>query len=117
MMKISSQWNGCPVEVKLKAHTKPVMRWPYPVPQAHKTIFRDKIKRLLNTNILQSLTKSEWGSPSFGIPQKDNAIFIISDFCIVNKLIKPKPYALLCIRNILAKFCFATTLDLHNGFF
>ena len=50
--------------------------------------------RLVKLGVLEKVQQSEWGSPTFIIPKKDNKIRFISDFRRLNAKLKRKPYPL-----------------------
>ncbi len=65
-------------------------------------------------------TASEWASPSFIKPKKNDEVCFIADFREVNKRLVRKPYPLLIIQKIVQEllgFMFATALDLNMGYY
>jgi hypothetical protein len=70
--------------------------------------------------VLTPVQDSEWGTPVFIIPKKDDTVCFITDYRKVNKLIKRKPYPLPYIANMLQElegFQFASALDLNMGYY
>ena len=66
------------------------------------------------------MNRSEWQSPSFLIPKKDETVRFISDFRELNLLIKRKPYPLPKIQELLLQlegFKYGSTLDLNMGYY
>ena len=63
---------------------------------------------------------SEWASPSFIQPKKNDKVCFLTDFREVNKRLVRKPYPLPIIQKILQEllgFMFATALDLNMGYY
>ena len=70
--------------------------------------------------MLEFQPASEWASPSFIIPKKDNTVHFISDFREVNKRLVRKPFPIPKISTVLQElegFTFATALDLNMGYY
>ncbi len=78
------------------------------------------MKRLCDLGVLEFQPASEWASPSFIIPKKDNTVCWISDFREVNKCLVRKPFPIPKISTVLQElegFTFATALDLNMGYY
>ena len=63
---------------------------------------------------------SEWASPSFITPKKDNTVCFISDFREVNKRLVRKRFPIPTISTVLQElegFTLATALDLNMGYY
>ena len=58
---------------------------PFPVPKSSKATTIKELKRLCDLGVLEFQPASEWASPSFIIPEKDNTVNFISNFREVNK--------------------------------
>jgi hypothetical protein len=67
-------WNTEPVFFELKEGTKPYHGWPFPVPRVHKDTIVKELNRLCDLGLLEFQPASEWMSPSFIIPKKDNTV-------------------------------------------
>jgi hypothetical protein len=70
--------------------------------------------------VLEFQPASEWVSPSFIIPKKDNTVCFISDFREVNKRLVRKLFPIPKICTVLQElegFTFATSLDLNMGYY
>ena len=70
--------------------------------------------------VLEFQPASEWASPSFIIPKKDNTVRFISDFRELNKRLVRKPFPIPKISTVLQElegFTFATALDLNMGYY
>ena len=63
---------------------------------------------------------SEWSLPSFAIPKKNQTIWFVTDFRVLNTMLKRKPYPLLIIHEIIQTmglFKYATYVDLNMGYY
>ena len=63
---------------------------------------------------------SEWASPTFIIPKKDNTVWVASNFREINKRIMRKPFPIPKISTVLQElegFTYATVLDLNMGYY
>ena len=81
------KWKGPPIDIRLKPNTKPYHTKAYRVPQAYQKVFREEIQRLVDIGTLSPIFYSEWASPTFCIPKKDQRIRIVSDFRVLNSCI------------------------------
>ncbi len=113
-------WKLPPVSFELKEGMKPYHGRPYPIPHKHKAVLMKEIKQLCNIGVLEWQPSSQWASPTFIIPKKDNTVGTISDFRELNKRIVRKPYPIPKISTILQElegFTYATDLDLNMGYY
>eukprot|EP00804_Cyclotella_cryptica_P010824 CCRYP_008760-RA/>CCRYP_008760-RA protein AED:0.09 eAED:0.26 QI:0/0/0/1/0/0/2/0/511 len=113
-------WNTDPVSLELKEGVKPYHGRLFPVPKIHKEMIIKELNRLCELGVLEFQPASEWASPTFIIPKKDNTVRFISDFREVNKQLVRKPFPLPKISTVLQElqgFTFATALDLNMGFY
>ena len=62
--------NTAHVELELDYDAKSVCPWPYPVPRAHKEMFRKESEILVNLGVTKESNYSEWGAPSFSQPKE-----------------------------------------------
>ncbi len=70
--------------------------------------------------MLEFQTTSEWVSPSFKIPKKDNTVHFINVFREVNNRLVRKLFPIPKISTVLQElegFTFATALDLNMGYY
>jgi hypothetical protein len=77
------------------------------------------MNRLCDLGVLEFQSASEWASPSFIIPKKDNTVRFISDFREVNKQLLRKLFPFPKISKVLQElegFTFAMALDLNMGY-
>ena len=114
------EWNTEPVHLELKEGAKPFHGRPFPVPKIHKNTLIKELNRLCELGVLEFQPESEWASPSFIIPKKDNTVRFVSDFRELNKRIVRKPFPIPKISTVLQEmegFTFATALDLNMGYY
>jgi hypothetical protein len=101
-------------------NAKPVHSRPYPVPWIHLKTFKKELDHLVKIGVLAAQQESEWVSPSFIIPKKDDRVHWISNLCQLNKAIRPKQYPLPIIMDILHKhsgYKFFTKLDVSMQYY
>jgi hypothetical protein len=70
--------------------------------------------------VLEQQHYSEWASPSFIVPKKNNTVRFLSDFRGFNKRLIRKPFPIPKISTVLQElegFTFATALDLNMGYY
>ena len=92
----------------------------YPVPMFHKKTLIKELNRLCDLGVLKWQPASEWASPSFIVPKKDQTLCFLSDFREVNKRIVRKPYPIPIFSTLLQEmkgFTFASALDLNMGYY
>ena len=113
-------WKTEPVEFEMHDDAKPHNQRYYPVPHLYKKTFKKELDRLVKLGVLEKVQESEWGSPTFIIPKKDGRIRFVSDFRMLNKKLKRKPYPLPRISDTLQQlegFNYATSLDMNMGYY
>jgi hypothetical protein len=80
---------------------------------------KTEFKRLCGIGVLEWQSASEWASPSFIQPKKNDKVQFLTNFREVNKRLVRKPHLLPIIQKILQEiegFMFATALDLNMGY-
>jgi hypothetical protein len=90
------------------------------VPKVHKETIKKEVERLCQLGVIERQPSSEWASPSFIIPKKDQTVHFLSDFWEVNKRLVRKPIPIPKISTVLQEikgFFYATTLDLNMGYY
>jgi hypothetical protein len=93
---------------------------PYPAPRIHLNTFKKELNHLVRVGVLAAQQESEWESPSFIIPKKDNRVHWISNLGQLNKVIRCKQYPLPIITDILCKhsgYKFFTKLDVSMQYY
>jgi len=112
-----NELKACPhkkVHLELKEDVKPSCKRHCPVAHAHLKLFKDELERLCKTGVLKRTGASEWASPSFITPKKDQTIRWISDLRELNKAAKRKMCPLPKIADVLRRrngCAFFTKLD------
>eukprot|EP00804_Cyclotella_cryptica_P020531 CCRYP_003381-RA/>CCRYP_003381-RA protein AED:0.33 eAED:0.44 QI:0/0/0/1/0/0/3/0/548 len=113
-------WDCKRVSLQLKEGTQPYHGRPFPIPKKHIEITKREVQRLCDLGVLKWQEDSEWASPTFIIPQKENTVRVVSDFREVNKRIVRKPFPIPKISTVLQElegFTYATALDLNMGYY
>ena len=113
-------WDCNPVSLQLKEGAQPYHGRPFPIPKKHVETLKKEIQRLCNLGVLKWQADSEWASPTFIIPKKDNTVRVVSDFREINKRIVRKPFPIPKISTVLQElegFTYATALDLNMGYY
>ena len=111
-------WQTEPVSFELKADAKPHHGRAFPVPYIHLETLKKEVQMLVDLGVLERQPSSEWASPTFIIPKKNNTVRFISDFREVNKHLVRKPYPIPKISTVLQEiegFAYATALDLNSN--
>ena len=113
-------WRTKPVSFQLKEGASPYHCRAFPVPKIHKDVLVKEVERLCKLGVLEQQHYSEWASPSFIVPKKNNTVHLLSDFWGVNKRLIRKPFPIPKISMVPQKlegFTFATALDLNMGYY
>jgi hypothetical protein len=108
------------VHIDIDPNAKPVHSRPYPVPRIYLKTFKKELDHLVKIGVLAAQQESEWASPSFIIPKKDDRVCWISNLCQLNKVIRRMQYPLLIIPDILIKhsgYKFFTKLDVSMQYY
>ena len=114
------EWNTAPVDLELKDGMKPPYLRPFPVPIIHEQTLRKEIDRLIKIGVLRKVGACENASPSFIIPKKDGTIRFVSDFRVLNAMLKDKQFPLPKVQDMLHSlggFTYATSIDLNMGYY
>ena len=91
------------VHIVLEPNAQPKHTRAYAIPMVCLEIFKKELMHLVKIGVLSIQGSSEWASPNFIIPKKDNRVCWVSDFQEVNKVVKRKKYPLPIIQDILKK--------------
>ena len=67
-------WYGKPYDIILKPDAEPYHGKPFPVPRIHELTFKQELDRLEALKVIKKVNRSQWGEPTFLIPNKFNAI-------------------------------------------
>jgi hypothetical protein len=117
---ILGDWKTKPVSFQLKEGVSLYHGQAFPVPKVHKKTIRKEVERLCKLRVLERQPASEWASPSFITPKKDQTVCFLSDFWEVNKRLVRKPFPITKISMVLQEiegFSYATALDLNMGYY
>ena len=105
----------------LNKDKKPYHARPFPIPKCYEDTTKKEIRRLCDIGVLTSkCNDSEWAAPTFILPKKTGDVEVLTDFRILNKYIRRKPYPLPKISDLLQNlegFTWATALDLSMGYY
>eukprot|EP00804_Cyclotella_cryptica_P029391 CCRYP_013329-RA/>CCRYP_013329-RA protein AED:0.14 eAED:0.20 QI:0/0/0/1/0.5/0.33/3/0/844 len=113
-------WDCKPVSHQLKEGAQPYHGRPFPIPKKHVEITKREVQRLCDLGVLKWQDDSEWASPTFIIPKKDNTVWVVSDFREVKKRVVRKLFPIPKISTVLQElegFTYATALDLNMGYY
>ena len=91
------------VHIELEPNAQPKHARAYPIPTVRLETFKKELMLLVEIGVLSSQGVSEWASPTFIIPKKDNRVRWVSDLQELNKVVKRKKYPLPIIQDILKK--------------
>lgn len=108
------------VHLELTPDAKPFSTRPYPVPRAHRDVFKEELDRLVELGVLSPTGPAEYLSATFIIPKKDNRVRWVSDFRKLNSIIKRKVHTLPRIQDILKKrsgYKFFSKLDISMQYY
>jgi hypothetical protein len=73
-------WKTKPVSFQLKDGVSPYLGRAFPVLKVHKETIIKEVERLCKLGVVERQPASEWASPSFIIPKKDQTVCFLSDF-------------------------------------
>ncbi|KAG7343340.1 reverse transcriptase RNA-dependent DNA polymerase [Nitzschia inconspicua] len=108
------------VHLELSDNAKPFRCREYPVPQAHRGVFKEELDRLVEIGVLSRAPASKYLSPTFIIPKKDGRVRWVSDFRKLNSMITRKVYNLPRIQDILkrrSRYWYFTKLDISMQYY
>jgi hypothetical protein len=112
-------WKLKPVSLELREGSVPYSTRPYPIHEKYFETTRKEVNRLCDIGVLKR-QQSEWGSPTFITPKKDQTVRVVSDFRRLNKMLVRKSFPLPKISTTLMQltgFTYATALDLNMGYY
>jgi hypothetical protein len=76
----------------LESPLQPFYRQPYRIPHALIDGVKAKIEEMVKLGILKLNFNSPWGSPTLAVRKPNGDIRIVTDFRMVNSLLRRKPY-------------------------
>ena len=113
-------WKGKQIHLEFVPGAKPHACRPFPIPQIYKKLVKEEVQWLVKIGLVTKVEASEWSLPSFAIPKKNQTIWFVTDFRVLNTMLKRKPYPLLIIHEIIqtmGSFRYATYVDLNMGYY
>ena len=114
------EWKTKPVSFRLKPGATPYHGRAFPVPHIHLATLKKEVTRLVKIGVLVRQPDSEWASPTFIVPKKNQTVRFLSDFREVNKRLVRTPFPIPKISTTLQEmegFTYATALDLNMGYY
>ena len=117
---LRGNWKGKPIHLEFVPGSKPHTSRPFPILQAYRRLVKEEVARLVEIGLLTKVEASEWSSPSFAIPKKNNTIGFVTDCRVLNTKLSRKPYPLPLIQEALhnlGQFRYATCVDLNMGYY
>jgi hypothetical protein len=109
-----------PVRLELIDGSKPYHARPFPVPQSLEATTKKEMKRLIEIDVFNRSSDSEWAAPTFIQTKKTGHVRFLTDLKRLHSQIKIKPFPLPKISDLLKKlsgFKYATTIDLRMGYY
>jgi hypothetical protein len=94
-------WKTKPVSFQSKEGATPYHGQALPVPKIHKDFLIKEVERLCKLGVLEQQHTSEWASPSFIVPKKNNIVCFLSKFWEVYKRLVRKRFPILEISTVL----------------
>ena len=92
--------HGKPYDIKLKPDAEPYHGKPFPVPRIHELTFKQELDRLKDHKFIKKVDCSQWGVPTFLIPNKDSTVRFIYDFIELKKRTLRQPYHITKIQDL-----------------
>ena len=114
------KYEGKKVHLEVEKDARPKHAKPYSVPHTQMNLFKEELTRLVNIGVLRPIGATEWASPTFIRPKKDNAVRWLTDFRELNKVLKRRVYPLPNIQEVLTKrsgYEFFSKLDISMCYY
>jgi hypothetical protein len=106
--------------INLVPGARPKNSQPYAIPCIHLAAFKKELDHLVQIGVLSPQGASEWGSPTFVTPKKDNSVCWVSNLQELNKVVLCKQYPLPIIGDILRKqtgYAFFSKLEISMQYY
>ena len=114
------KYTGEQIKLHLKEDAIPRYFKPYPIPRAHKRIFKQEAQRLMDIDVIEPCRPSEWGSPQFIAPKKDSRVRWLTDMRYLNTQLIRQIYPLPLIQDILTRqkgYKYFTKIDISMQYY
>ena len=108
------------IKLELKEGSIPVHCKPFPVPKAHEEVFKKECARLVDVGVLAHTGATEHAYPTFIVKKKDGRVRWVSDFRILNSMLKRKVFPLPRIQDMLNKrrgYKYFTKIDISMCYY
>ena len=103
------------VHIGLDPTVPPKLLKPYPIPTIHLPTFEKELGHLVKIRVLEKTGMSEWASPTFIAPKKDDRVCWVSDLRYLNTAVKREQYPIPITQDVIMRcngYKFYTKLDL-----
>ena len=113
-------WDTELVSFQLNEGARPYHDKLFPILKGHKDIIKKEVQRLCEFGVLKWQPESEWASPLFTVPKKNQTVWLISDCREVSKKIVRNPFPIPKISTVLQElegFTYATAFNLNVGYY
>ena len=97
------KYEGTKVHLEVEDGARPNHAKPYSIPHTQMDLFKKELIRLIKIGVLRPIGATQWASPTFIWPKKDNTVHWLSDFREHNKVLKRRVYPLPNIHEVLTK--------------
>ena len=114
------KYEGKKVHLEVEKDSRPKHAKPYSVPHTQMNLYKEELMRLVDIGVLRPIGATEWASPTFIRPKKDNTVRWLSDFRELNKVLKRRVYPLPNIQEVLMKrsgYEFFSKLDISMCYY
>ena len=77
-----------PIHLELKANAEPFHAKAFPIPKAYKAMTKKECHRFESIGVWKHVSDTEWAAATFIQPKKTGDVWVLMDFCELNKRIK-----------------------------
>jgi len=90
-----------PVPIHLRGRPEPVVRRPYPVPQAQQAQVEETLAIWRATGRIEPAAADAWGSPSFCVPKAGGKVRLVTNLVELNRHVRPLAHPAATVEQIL----------------